>query len=325
MLSGMNGVRGRIRVTLAAAAFALLATVGAAPAAVPSGPRLAVVKVTRSPERTRIVTVDPRGQSPMRLAGGHQRGPLSLSGWGPLSWRPDGAEVAITGGGDFFLAGAGGGLRRINVASAERPVYAPDGHTIAFTRYDWADEEATTIWTIDLTTWQQRRLTPARSGLSYVATSFSPDGTTLLASRVDENRSGRPEPVALDLATGRVTRLLPDGLQPVYSPDGSKVALFRQVGSRELNDLFVLDVAEGKTRRLTRTQPGYELWASWDPSGERIAFARFRGRRFESANSIHQINADGTCETEILSQRRTLFYGPAWQPGPGREAGRIEC
>lgn len=38
-----------------------------------------------------------------------------------------------------------------------------------------------------------------------------------------------------------------------------------------------------------------------------------------------QINADGTCEAEILSAPHIAFYGPTWQPGPGREAGRIEC
>jgi dipeptidyl aminopeptidase/acylaminoacyl peptidase len=319
----MVEVRGAIRLALGSTILALLLTVSVAAAAAPAGPRLAVVKVTWKPERARLITVDPQGKDAVRLAGGQERGPLSLFGWGPMSWRPDGAEIAVTGLGDFLLAKAnGGGARRINAAGAEWPVFAPDGRTIAFLR---EGRPGTTIWTIDLVTWEQRQLTPWRGGLEYVASSFSPDGRTLLATRFDGRGAAKAEPVALDLATGRATRLLPDGLQPVYSPDGSKIALFRKVGKRENNDLFVLDVEKGTARRLTRTQPGYELFASWDPSGERIAFARYRGRHFEWANSIFQINADGTCETEILSKRRTLFYGPAWQPGPGREAGRIRC
>jgi WD40-like Beta Propeller Repeat len=301
----------------------LLLTVGIAGGAGPAGPRLAVVKVTWNPERGRLLTVGPGGGTPVRLAGGQERSPLSLFGFGPLSWRADGSEVAFSGIVSFFLAKAdGGGARAINAAGAEWPVFAPDGDMIAFTR---ENEGGVSIWTIDLNTWEQHRLTPVRRGLEYFASSFSPDGTTLLATRADDRRSGKAEPVALDLKTGRATRLLADGLQPIYSPDGSEIALFRKVGKREINDLFVLDVVSGAVRRLTRTRPGYELFASWDPSGERIAFARFRGRHFEWANSIFQINADGTCETEILSQRRTIFYGPAWQPGPGREAGRIEC
>ncbi|HEU5141908.1 MAG TPA: hypothetical protein VFU04_02000 [Solirubrobacterales bacterium] len=318
----MPGMRGRFQLALGATVLALLLTVGVASAAAPAGPRLAVVKVTWTPERGRLITVDPRGRDPVRLAGGQERGPLSLFGWGPMSWRPDGAEIAVTGLGDFLLAKANGGARRINAAGAEWPVFAPDGQTIAFTR-EYGREAA--IWTIDLTTWKQRQLTPSRRGLFYTASSFSPDGSTLLATRSDERRGGDAEPVALNLATGQVTRLLPDGLQPIYSPDGSEIALFRKVGKRKNNDLFVLDTETGAQRRLTRTVPGYELFASWDPSGERIAFARFRGRHFEWANSIVQINADGSCERIVLEQRRTIFYGPAWQPGSGREAGRIEC
>ena len=89
-----------------------------------------------------------------------------------------------------------------------------------------------TIWTIDLANWEQRQLTPSRRGLLYIASSFSPDGTTLLATRFDSRRGGYAEPVALHLDTGGATRLLPDGLEPVYSPDGSEIALFRGVGDR---------------------------------------------------------------------------------------------
>ncbi|HEX5762506.1 MAG TPA: hypothetical protein VFY04_05230 [Solirubrobacterales bacterium] len=308
-----------------AGALAVLSTASVS-GAVPAGPRLAIVKITWNPQRARLLTVGPDGGAPARLAGGQERyGPLSTFSFGPNSWRPDGAEVAFSGVTSFFLAKAdGSGASKINAAGAETPVFAPDGHTIAFTRRGEFEGDGA-IWTIDLTTWEQRQLTPARRGLLYSASSFSPDGSTLLATRVDTHRGDKAEPMTLDLATGRASRLLPDGLQPIYSPDGSKIALFRKVGRREINDLFVLDVAKGTVRPLTRTQPGYELWASWDPSGKRIAFSRFRGRHFEWANSIFQINADGTCETEILSRRRTLFYGPAWQPGPGREAGRITC
>jgi Tol biopolymer transport system component len=300
----------------------LLWMTGVAAAATPPGPRLAVVKETWKPHRVRLLTVGPDGRRPVRIAGGQENdGPLPWA-FDPPSWRPDGAEIAFSGLLIFFLAKAdGGGIKMINAAGAESPVFAPDGHTIAFAR---EIEDSAAIWTIDLNTWEQRQLTPRRRGLVYAPSSFSPDGKTLLATRVVGR--GKAEPVALHLETGSATRLLADGLRPVYSPDGSKIALFRKIGQRELNDLFVLDVASGALRRLTRTSPGYELFASWDPSGERIAFTRFRGRHFEWANAIVQINADGSCETEILPRtRRTVYSGPAWQPGSGRETGRIRC
>ena len=310
-----------IQRALAAGALALLLAGGVASAAAPTGPRLAVVKETWNPQRVTLLTVDADGRVPRRIAGGQRRGPVE--GFGRLSWRPDGAEIAFPGIGSIFLAKANGrGARELNIANAERPVFAPDGHTLAFTRF--SGREAA-IWTIDLLTGVQRQLTPSRRRVEYVGSSFSPDGTTLLATRIESRRNGKAELVALHLDTGAETRLLGHGFAPVYSPDGSKIALFREVGDRRAIDLFVLNVASRSLRRLTRTPHKDELFASWDPSGERIAFARFRGRHYEWANSIVQINADGSCETEVLAQKRTVFYAPAWQPGPGREAGRIDC
>ena len=38
-----------------------------------------------------------------------------------------------------------------------------------------------------------------------------------------------------------------------------------------------------------------------------------------------QVNADGSCPREILEPSTVAIYGAVWQPGPGREAGRIPC
>ncbi len=306
-------------------ALALLLMTGVAGAATPAGPRLGVVKLTWNPERMTLITVDPHGRKPERIAGGQENGPLNPVVPPRLSWRPDGGEVAFTGINSIFLAKAdGSGAGELNLAAAERPVFAPDGRSLVFTRYSNGEREAAT-WIVDLTTGAQRQLTPTRRGLLYVGSSFSPDGSTLIGTRIDRERGNRPELVALNMATGGTTRLLRNGFAPVYSPDGSKVAFFREVGKRELTELFVLNAATGSLRRLTRTPHKDEAFASWDPSGERLAFARFRGLHYEWANSIIQINADGSCETEVLARRRTVFYGPAWQPGPGRGAGRIDC
>ena len=313
-------MRHLIRGALVVGVLAVLPATGAAAPSPPAGPRLAVIKLTWNPHRTTLLTVNPDGGAPMRLAGGQRgSGPVDSLSIAPLSWSPDGTKVAYTGLSSFFLAGAdGSGAYSVNAAFAESPVFAPDGHTIAFTR-------GSTIWTIDLVSGEQRQLTPSRPGLQYIASSFSPDGTTLLATRFDTHRTDGAEPVALHLDTGGVTRLLVNGLAPVYSPDGTKVALFRNTEERGISDLFVLNLASGSLRQLTHTPHKDELIASWDSSGERIAFVRFRERHYEWANSIIQMNADGTCETEVLSRKRTVFYSVAWQPGTGREAGQIDC
>lgn len=338
--------------------LALLVAAGVASAVAPGGARLAVVKFTLQPQRLELLSVDQFGAQPLRLAGGGRRTRPLPYPFSSLAWAPDGSRLAFSGvvgpsrSDDgppllqIFLIDADGANRRPVPATRSGfwPVFSPDGQTLAFTRFRQRETvtrsrngktkrrryESATIWTVDLVTGAQRRLTPLRNGLEYVASSFSPDGSTLLATRTDDRRTDTPEPVAMRLDGGGTTRLLVDGLFPVYSPDGSRIALFREEQAGRDSDLFILDVASGALRRLARTPSTVELFASWDPSGERLAFVRFSAGNSEAASlgfgdSILQVNADGTCPTKTLSAPRTAFYVPAWQPGPGREAGRIPC
>jgi Tol biopolymer transport system component len=343
-----------IRRALGAGMLALLLAATVAVAVAPEGPRLAVAKFSLEARRLELLSVDQFGAQPFRIAGGGRTAKPLPYPFAFLSWSPDGSQLAFSG----FVAGAGQEAPQLKLylASAEGgrpsavpgtvngfgPVFAPDGRTLAFTRFRERESvtqgkngkvrrhryASATVWTVDLATGAQRRLTPWRNGLEHIASSFSPDGSTLLATRADARRTGRTEPVALRLDGGPTTRLLVDGLFPVYSPDGTEVAVFREQG--EDSDLFVLDLASGALRRLTRTPRNVELFASWDPSGERIAFVRFSSAGTEAASigfgdSVMQVNADGTCPTKTLSAPRTAFLVPAWQPGPGREAGRIAC
>ncbi len=243
-----------IRRALAAGALAMLLATNVALAAAPAGPRLVVIKASLGKaDRLELLNVDPHGGRPLRLAGGGARSRPLLDVFSPVSWSADGETVAFSGmigfrGGDdhepirrIFTVGAdGGGLRSIpGTNGATGPVYSPDGHTVAFTRT--IDRETPTtvggkrmdegfhgssIWTVDLATAAQRRITPWRDGLSYTASSFSPDGSTLLATHEGEllNES---EPVELKLDGSGSRRILDDGFSPVYSPDGSQIALIR--------------------------------------------------------------------------------------------------
>ena len=73
-------------------------------------------------------------------------------------------------------------------------------------------------------------------------------------------------------------------------------------------DIYVLDVATGRTHRLTRDR-GEEKTPTWSPDGSKIAFSSSRDGRTD----IYVMNADGTGVT-----RATRSSGndrtPAWQP-----------
>ena len=343
-----------IRRVMGAAVLALLCTASFASAAAPEGPRLALVKLEPDPFRIELLSVDQSGAQPVRLAGGGRRSRQLPYFFSPLSWTPDGAQIAFSGmigrrRGEgsrlaVFLVDAGGGKpRRVaGTTNGFGPVVAPDGRSLAFTRFRERQSasvvagkprgrgfEGASIWLLDLTTGGSRQLTPWQNGLEYFASSFSPDSSTLLATRQDDRRTDDPEPVAVDVASGAAKRLLAEGSFPVYSPDGLRVALSRE-GSAEDSDLYVVNADGSGLRRLTRTADRMEFFPSWDPSGERLAYMRFGAGSSEAASlgigaALMQINADGTCATKLLSAPRTGFYVPAWQPGPGREAGRIDC
>lgn len=342
--------------------LALLLAAGVAMAAMPEGPRLVIVKLTPKPPRVELLTVNQSGGAPLRLAGGGWRSRRLPYFFSPLSWSPGGGMVAFSGivgyrrGADpepllrlFTVRADGSGLRVIHGTSgASGPVFSPDGHTVAFTRS--VERQAPTtvggkpreegfdgasIWTVDLFTGAQRQLTPWRDGLEYIASSFSPDGSTLLATHEDHLLLNEPEPVALELDGSGSRRLFEDGSSPVYSPDGSQIVMVRRTVAYgedrgENADLYVIRADGTDARRITHTPGHLELFPSWDPSGERLAYVRFSAVKTESGiygfgDALMQVNADGTCRTKVASTPRTAFYMPAWQPGPGREAGRIEC
>jgi Tol biopolymer transport system component len=99
---------------------------------------------------------------------------------------------------------------------------------------------------------------------------------------------------------------------------------FREI--EESTDLYVVGSDGSGLQRLTRTPSILEIWPAWDPSGERIAYSELPSdSESERPASIAQVNADGTCRGTLLRRPNSALGGPAWRPGPGREAGRIAC
>ena len=327
---------------------------GSAQAGVPEGPRIAFTKdPTESADGNALLSAAADGGDVRPLGSRRSAARAELVPEFPLAWSSDGASLAVTGfrAGDvrLFIASVSGGGYRLVPGSRGGlfPVFSPDGRTLAFTisRSNSTDEMATrsagdfegsAIRVVDLVTGLRRQLTPSRNGLTYVASSFSPDGGTLATTRVDDRRSEEPEAIALDLASGHTRTILRRGALPVYSPDGSRIAVLRQQkrtlgrrgSAREVQtslDLFAANADGSGLHRLTRTPALDELWPSWDPSGERLAYTVIPDEAEERPSWIAQINADGTCGAILRRDPDSNLAEAAWRPGPGREAGRIAC
>lgn len=344
-------------VALLAFVLATSSALSAVALAGPEGPRLAVVKNTLFPLRYDLETVDETGSQPLRLAGG---GPKQrpLPEVASPSWSPDGSMIvfsALSGKIDqgfhavrLYVASAdGSGLRALKgTRGADEPKFSSDGHTVFFTRY-WSQRPAgrkgrrdavrsgSSIWAVDVFGDAPRRVTKNQDGIWMFAGSASPDGEDLLASRL--SRHGAWSVVRIDLETGRGSLFLRHAAAPVYSPDGSRVAVIRWRtvhhhgdGKESRSDLLTSNSIGGDLRRLT-SSPGRDYSQSWDPSGERLAFVRYLPEWREPeelgyGSSVMQVNSDGSCLGVVLrSSPDVAYFGVAWQPGRGHEAGRISC
>lgn len=345
-------------------ALALSCAVASA-VSVPSGPRLAFVKWSVRPLKMDLLSTGPTGFVLRRITGGTRYFRPVPDYYQQPSWSPDGSLIAFSGvSGHFntegpgrrtkiFVVGADGSGRRPlrGTDGASFPVFSPDGQTIAFRRErEWkkkgrAPVFGTSIWLADLNGAAPRQLTPWRPGVTVTPSSFSPDGSTLGIGR-RQHPSSQLEAVAVNVADGAEARLANNATSPMYSPDGSRLALLgvttheiviERAGKiyhefAETSDVWVANADGSEPVQLTRTPQADELWPSWDPSGSRIAYGEIGGykksRRAQEGlgNAIHAINADGTCAKVVVRANPvSAVFGPAWQPGPGRGAGPISC
>lgn len=345
--------------------LATLAPAGAAAADVPAGPRLALMRwVGPGKFELLSVAADGR-RIQVISSGSAERTLGAPAPFQSPAWSPNGKRIAFSGYDEsdrlrIFIAAADGSGRRAlpGTQKGVNPVFSPDGRTLAFARIrltlpkiDPDDPlgglgrgdgfHGVTTWLYDLTDGSVKRLTPWKDGLENVPSSFSPDGSFLAVSR--GTRRG-VNAVALPLKGDKEVVLARAATEPVYSPDGSQVAFVsfrdrhRIEGFDEMvsvSELYVRDLNEAEPRRLTFTAEHHESTPSWDPSGERLAYTQHTGSGEPGlgfSNVVMQINADGTCPQRVFGRpagkgkrKDVALYGPAWQPGLGREAGRIAC
>lgn len=329
---------------------------GTAAAEVPVGPRLTFMEAGNA--GFRLISTDPVGGDRRVIVGGRLGSRLLPFPFSSPSWSGDGTRVAFTGfeqAGrrarlDLYTAAADGAeiTRLPGTRDVVGAVFSPDGRMLAFAREREREARrprrgevtvfhSISIWLLEIDRGTVRQLTPWRNQLFAAPSSFSPDGSTLAISR---ERRDRRSAVAIRLDGSGETVLARNASEPVYSPDGTRLALITlgkprtiERGGERLtfspSELAAAAADGSGLTRLTRTR-NLELLPSWDPSGQRIAYTLITAALGEAAllgagDSIMEINADGSCRTKVLSAPKVTLFGATWQPGGGREAGPIAC
>ena len=279
--------------------------------------KIAAIRVSTDPGGSRlelyVVNADGSGSWLLEIA---RPSPATISyelGSSP-AWSPDGRKIAFVGMGDdgntdVYIVGADGlGRKRLtrHPGVDGNPAWSPDGRKIAFTR--GAREccvGKTYIYLMNADGSRQRRL--AR-GHVHFSVAWSPDGQKMLFERPNPRHPAPPVPgdFAEDLhvmnADGsgqrNLTRNPAQDMDPVWSPDGRRIAFDRERRGRG-NQRWVMNPDGSGKRRLAPAR-----WRSggpdWSPDGRKIAF---EARESTSPHDgVFVMNADG-------SERRRLTHG----------------
>jgi Tol biopolymer transport system component len=90
----------------------------------------------------------------------------------------------------------------------------------------------------------------------------------------------------------------------VLSPDRTRVALVKNDLDNETGDLFVLEIASGKSTRLTTSKKTESVQSPvWSPDGKQLAYVQIR----DGVEGVYRRPADGTGTEELLYKNPSAF------------------
>jgi len=220
------------------------------------------------------------------------------------AFSPDGNQVAFVGYGGqqgpgiyTTLVGGEKPLRLTNNPSDCCPTWSPDSRQIAFVRLSDSVSEfgaQMSVYVISALGGTERRIYTGRStGKEYCnRADWSPDGKFLTFSQPSEN--ARRSQIALlsltDLSMRELTstsELEQNDCEPVFSPDGSRIAFVRGRFGGFLGDLFVLPLSGAAPKQLTSGNSSGT--PTWTEDGREIVFSSQRG----GVPSLWRISASG--------------------------------
>jgi Tol biopolymer transport system component len=149
----------------------------------------------------------------------------------------------------------------------------------------------------------------------------SPEGTQVAFTT---DTTGSPQVYVANLdgsGLRQLTRGLPDVAQPVWSPEGERIA-YIGMGTHGIRNLYVVDVATGRSRRVT--DESNDTWSpEWSPDGRSILFnVTVKGREFENVEGaflpntpsyqLRVVELGSRNSRKVFGGRNTMGYDGTW-------------
>jgi dipeptidyl aminopeptidase/acylaminoacyl peptidase len=240
---------------------------------------------------------------------------------GRPTWSPDGKTVAfisnMSGRNNIWLVPAEGGFPVQLTVSDQRqsaPTWSPDGKWIAY-QSDYDGDEQWDIFLVSPKTGKVVNLTQTRE-IAELDPTWSPDGR-YLAYEVKPKTSAAYEIDLYDMVMREVKHITintpqdKSNVSPIWSKDGKSIVYTQEQAKGTDSNIFVADVATGKSTLLTPHE-GEQLYSANDisPDGTRLLFSS------NSANGYVNVGL-----LDLATRKMQWLTKDKWEIG-GREFSR---
>jgi hypothetical protein len=252
-----------------------------------------------------------------------------LPGGLPIGWSPDGRSLALTDGKHVWVTSAQGLML---VTTVDRTVsggeWAPDGSELLLESWQAGNHLGVGVSRYALDNQFEFQGVYGEFGdygcnaglRGYTWADWSPDGSQVVVHHALGERA-----VYVVKRDGTGKRLLVEGREPDWSPDGGTIAYVGDAwlcgGIRRFHTTVHLISPDGTgDRQLTAPADNESDEApAWSPDGSAIAFVRLGLAADSSVVSVHAfvVNADGSNPhslAELPLGDLTIEYMPAWSP-----------
>lgn len=231
-------------------------------------------------------------------------------------WSPDGRQIvfvrSINHLSALFIVDVAAGEKRqlTDFTNDIEPDWSPDGQRIVFTTSRDGFQE---LYSMSPDGSDLKRLTE-NENINDLNAAISPDGA-LIAYMTNYSVGDGSAEIWLMNSDGSNQQWLTenerDDVNPLWSPDGSKIVFTSTNENRTGSDLWLYDVAADQLRQLT-DEPGYELFPVWSPDGAWLAFTM----GLEAQRGLYAIRADGSTEPQplLVSTDYQSSYEFVWLP-----------